>query len=64
MFPPPHNYMVNCHNYWLIAYSKSYVMYPYNVQEDPVIIHHIKFHIFTFEKQQDIWFSNEKATLL
>jgi len=56
--------MVNCHNYWLIAYSKSYVMYPYNVQEDPVIIHHIKFQIFTFEKQQDIWFSNEKATLL
>ena len=35
-----------------------------NVQEDPVIIHHSKFQIFISGKQQDIWFSNEKATLL
>jgi len=35
-----------------------------NVQEDPVIIHHSKFQIFISEKQQDIWFSYEKATLL
>jgi len=39
-------------------------MYPYNVLEDHVIIHHIKLQIFTFEKQQDIWFGNEKATQL